>query len=229
MDRALDAAGHRTDLTGLVLEQVHGVAGVVPEQMVGPAARLALQVDVGAAEEIGLHVHLLDVQLAGHDLVVHPLVAGIEPAGVAGHGHHPGLLLHVDDPLRVRDAVGHGDLDLDVLAGLHALHRLLGVHLGGGGQDHRLDARNLQALAEVAGPVGNVELLGHLLGGLGAAADQGDDLDAVDLLDAFQVALSERPLARHDDLHAAALPLFCSWNAPVSRMMAPTAVDEAGT
>ena len=60
---------------GLVGEQVDRVRGVVPEQMVGPAARLALGVDVPAAEEIGLHVHLLDVELARHDPVVHLLVA----------------------------------------------------------------------------------------------------------------------------------------------------------
>ena len=54
-------------LAGLVREQVHGVGGVVPEQVIGPAARLAQRVHVGAPEEVGLHVHLLDVQLAGLD------------------------------------------------------------------------------------------------------------------------------------------------------------------
>ena len=59
----------------LVGEQVDGVRGVVPQQVVGPAARLAERVHVRAAEEVGLHVHLLDVELAGDDPLVHPLVA----------------------------------------------------------------------------------------------------------------------------------------------------------
>ena len=54
-------------LPRLVGEQVDGVRGVVPQQVVGPAARLAERVHVGAAEEVGLHVHLLDVELAGDD------------------------------------------------------------------------------------------------------------------------------------------------------------------
>jgi len=72
-------------------EQVHRVRGVVPQQVVGPAARLAQRVDVGAAEEVGLHIHLLDVELARRDLLVHLLVAGVEAAGVAAHGHQAGL------------------------------------------------------------------------------------------------------------------------------------------
>ena len=56
----------------LVREQVDRVRGVVPQQVVGPAARLAERVHVGAAEEVGLHVHLLDVELAGDDLACAP-------------------------------------------------------------------------------------------------------------------------------------------------------------
>ena len=52
-------------LAGLIGEQIDRMRGVVPQQMVGPAARLALGVHVRAAEEIGLHVHLLDVEFAG--------------------------------------------------------------------------------------------------------------------------------------------------------------------
>ena len=65
MHRPLDRVRKRRQLAGLVLEQIDGVAGVVPQQMIGPAARLAGRVHVGAAEEIGLHVHLLDFELAG--------------------------------------------------------------------------------------------------------------------------------------------------------------------
>ena len=148
--RPLQRVALRDRLAGLVREQVHRVAGVVPEQVVGPAARLAERVHVGAAEEVGLHVHLQHLQLAGDDLLVHPLVARVEAARVAGHRDEAGLLLHLDDRLGVRQRVGHRDLDLDVLAGAHALHRLLGVHLRGRRQDDGLDARLRQALAEVA-------------------------------------------------------------------------------
>ena len=64
-----------TILARLVVEQVDRVRRVVPQQVVGPAARLAQGVHVRAAEEVGLHVHLLDRQLAGDDLVVDVLVA----------------------------------------------------------------------------------------------------------------------------------------------------------
>jgi hypothetical protein len=65
VDRALHGVGLHDGAAGLVGEQVHRVRGVVPQQVVGPAARLAQRVHVGAAEEVGLHVHLLDVELAG--------------------------------------------------------------------------------------------------------------------------------------------------------------------
>ena len=43
---------------GLEDQQVDGAAGVVPEEMVCPASRLAEGVRVGPAEEMGLHVQL---------------------------------------------------------------------------------------------------------------------------------------------------------------------------
>ena len=52
------------DPARLIGEQIDRVRGVVPQQVVGPAARLALGVHVLAAEEIGLDVHLLDVEFA---------------------------------------------------------------------------------------------------------------------------------------------------------------------
>ena len=60
MMRAFQRIALRDGLAGLILEQIHGVAGVVPKQMIGPTARLAGRVHVGAPEEIGLHIHLLD-------------------------------------------------------------------------------------------------------------------------------------------------------------------------
>ena len=78
-------------LPRLVGEQVDGVRGVVPQQVVGPAARLAERVHVRAAEEVGLHVHLLDVEFAAPDPLAHPLVARVEAARVAAHRDLAGL------------------------------------------------------------------------------------------------------------------------------------------
>ena len=116
-------------LAGLIGEQIHGVAGVVPQQMIGPAARLAERVGVGAAEEVGLHVHLQDLQFAGQDAFVDPLMTGIEAARMAGHGDDAGFPLHAHQPFGVGERVGHGDFDHDVLAGAHALLALRRVHL----------------------------------------------------------------------------------------------------
>ena len=62
MDRPLDRVGLHDRRAGLIGEQVDRMRGVVPEQVVGPRARLAERVHVGAAEEVGLHVHLLDME-----------------------------------------------------------------------------------------------------------------------------------------------------------------------
>ncbi len=105
----------------LIGEQVDRVRGMVPEQVIGPGARLAERVHVGAAEEIGLHVHLLDMEFAGEDPLVHELVARVEAARVADHGDEAGLLLRRDHRLGVLEAVGERDLDLHMLAGLQAL------------------------------------------------------------------------------------------------------------
>ena len=165
--RALHAASNAGRLARLVREQVDRVAGMVPEQVIGPAARLAERIHVGAAEEIGLHVHLQHLELAGLDLLVDPLVAGIEAARVAGHGDEARLLLHRDDLLGIREVVRHRDLDLHVLAGVHALDGLGGMHLRGRGEQHGVEARLLQALGEVARPVRDAELLCDFLRGVG--------------------------------------------------------------
>ena len=201
MRRALQRIALRDVLPGLVGEEVHRVAGVMPQQVVRPAARLAERVHVGAAEEVGLHVHLQHLQLAGLDALVHPLVARIEAAGVARHGDQAGFLLHLHDHLGVVHRVGHRDLYLDVLARAHALHGLLGVHLGGRGQDGRLDAGLRQALREVGGPVRDAVLLGDFPGGVGAAARERRDLDARDVLHCFDVLDAERALPCHADFH----------------------------
>ena len=75
MQRPLQRVHDRRHLARLVVEQIDGVARVVPQQMIGPAARLAFEIDVLAAEEIRLHDELLELQLALLDSVVRPIGA----------------------------------------------------------------------------------------------------------------------------------------------------------
>ncbi len=116
------------DLTGLVLEQIDRMTGVVPEQVIGPAPRLAFGVQVAAAEKESLHVQVLQRQLARLDLSVNPLMTGIEAPRVSNHGNQPGLFLHGNHALRIRKRLGHRDLNLDVFAGAHHLDRLFRVN-----------------------------------------------------------------------------------------------------
>ena len=92
MDRPLHRVAIGNGLAGLILEQVDGVGGVVPEQMVGPASRIARRVDVLAPEEIGLHVHLLNLQLASLDFLMDVLMARVEAPHVAAHRGDSSLL-----------------------------------------------------------------------------------------------------------------------------------------
>ena len=97
MDRAFDGVG-RHDAPCLIGEEIDRMRGVVPQQMVRPRTRLALGVDVAAAEEIGLHIHLLDVEFASGNAVVHILVAGVKATGMADHAGLAGFLgdaLHI--------------------------------------------------------------------------------------------------------------------------------------
>jgi hypothetical protein len=118
-------------------EQINGVRRVVPEQAIGPRPCLALRVHVLAAEETGLEVHLLNGELARDDPVVNVVMARIEAPGVAHHADQAGFPLFGEHRFRIGEAVGERDFDLDVLAGVHALDRLGGVHLGG---VHRITA-----------------------------------------------------------------------------------------
>ena len=127
MDQAFDRVGLHDRRAALIGEEIDRVRRVMPEQVVGPGARLAERVHVGAAEEVGLHIHLLDVERAGQNPLVHILVARVEAARMANHGDEASLLLSREDGLGIREAVGERDLDLDVLAGVKALNGLGGV------------------------------------------------------------------------------------------------------
>src|SRR5262245_56346039 len=204
MDRALHRVAVGDGLAGLVLEQIDGVGGVMPEQMVGPAARIAGRVDVLPPEEVGLHVHLLDLELALLDALVHPLVARIEAAHVPAHGSDAGLLGDLHQLLGVLDAVGDRDLDQHVLAGAHHLLALAEMHLGGRGEDHRVGT--LDAFREVAGVMRHTVFLGDLRGGVLVAADQRRDFHFGDALERVEMLLTEGALAGDTDFHR--LPLL---------------------
>ena len=180
-------------LAGLVLEEVHGVRRVVPEQVIRPGARLAERVRVAATEEIGLHVHLLDPELAAPDAPMDPLVRRVESPRVTDHADAAGVMLHACDLARVRPVVGERDLDLHVLAGPHALDGLRGVQLRRCRQDHGVDAGPVERLGELRGDVRDAEFRGNFARLLERAADQRDDLDAADDLDRLQVLLAKAP------------------------------------
>jgi hypothetical protein len=115
------------------------VGGVVPQQVVGPAARLAQRVHVAAAEEVGLHVHLLDVELAGSDLLVDPLVAGVEAPGVAAHGDQAGDFSRPGTTSSPSLSTSHSGISTcTCLPALQAGQGLAGVHLGWGAEDDRV-------------------------------------------------------------------------------------------
>ena len=135
MNRALHRIGFDDGTAALVSEQIHRVGRVVPQQVIGPAACLAQGVHVGAAKKVGLHIHLLDVEFTGLDFVVHPLVAGVETAGVTHHGNETCFFLHTQNFLTLFVHIAQRNLHLHVLASLQACQGLAGVHLCGRAQD----------------------------------------------------------------------------------------------
>ena len=184
----------------LIGEEVDGVRRMVPQQMIGPRARLAERVHVGAAEEIGLHVHLIDMELAGQNLLVDKLMARVEATGVAAHRDEPGALLHRDDGFRVLQTVGERNLDLHMLAGFHALQRLRGVHLGRRRQNDGVELRELEAVGKIGRHVTDAVIGRGLLRLVELAADQRDDFDPVDQLDPVEMLEAEGAGARQRDL-----------------------------
>src|ERR1700676_3286939 len=85
MMRALDRIGDRDFLTRLVAEQVDGVRGVMPEEMIGPRARLPQGIYILATKKIGLNIHLQDLEFAVLDSLMHPLMRRVEPPGMPDH------------------------------------------------------------------------------------------------------------------------------------------------
>jgi hypothetical protein len=152
---------------------------------------------------------------------------------MADHADEAGLLLLGVDRLRVGPAIGHRDLDLHVLAGLHALDRLRGVDLRRRAEDRRVGVGARQRLAQISRHIGNAVFLGYLLGRLQSPTDQRDALHAVNFLDPVQMLLSERACARENDFHFNSLRISYVFSGSrhewFSRIICPTAVFDAGT
>jgi hypothetical protein len=149
--------------------------------------RLAEGVRVRAAEEIRLHVHLLNLELALDDSLMNPLVRRIEAARVADHANESCFLLCLGDSLRVRQTVGERDLDLHVLACAQASDALRGMHLRRRAENHRIDVFARERLVEIRGDVLDAEFGGDAAGLLELATDERNDLDAIDLLQRLEV------------------------------------------
>ena len=233
VNRALDGVGFHHFAAGLVLEQINGMRGVVPQQMVGPRTRFTLGVGVGAAEEIGLNVHLLDIQFTRGDFVVYPLVAGIEAAGVADHGDEAGFFLHFQHFFGICPRVGQRNFHLYVFAGAQALQGLRGVHLGGGTQDHGIQFGKGQGGSQIIGNETDAVFVGNGLGFGHVATDQGDDFYIRDVFDAVEVFFAESAGTGEgyfDGFHKySCLRGKADYSAGASSIRWPTAVLEAGT
>ena len=121
----------------------------MPQQMVGPGTSFAKRIGVCATEEEGLYIHVLDRELAGLDLVVHPLVRWVEATNVADHTHLAGTFLSLDNGFCISQVVGERNLDEYVFAGFHACDCLAGVHLRGCCQNHRIDSVERQRIGQV--------------------------------------------------------------------------------
>ena len=120
------------------------------------------------------------------------LVARIEAAGMARHGDEPGSLLRRHDPLGVPNAVGEGDLDLDVSPASKALGSP--GRRASGSASPKITASRPGSFSVSASSVvawATPYFLCRLLGLVELAPDQRDHLDPVDLLDAVEMLEAE--------------------------------------
>ena len=120
MNRALHGVGFDDGAAALVGEQIHCVCGVVPEQVIGPAAGLAECIHIGSAKKISLHIELLEIESAGADLLIDVLVTGVKTPGVATHGDQPSGFLQSDYLLGALEGISQRNFYLHMLARLQA-------------------------------------------------------------------------------------------------------------
>ena len=97
--------------------------------MVGPTTGLTLGIQVAAAKEVSLSIHLLDVELARINPLFHPLVTRIEAPDMSHHTNNTCTLLRCDHLLCIFKTVSHWNFAERVFARLHRQNGLLTVHL----------------------------------------------------------------------------------------------------
>ena len=182
MNRTLHGADFRGGFSGLIMKDIDGVAGVMPQQMIRPAARFAFGIHVRAPEEERLHDEMLQLQLAGLDLLMNPLMTRIEAAGVAAHGDQPGFFLNGENFFGVGQRIGNRNFDFDVFSGAHALDGLFGVDLRRRGQNDSFDAGPGDGFVEIGGPVRNAVFFRDGFCGFGGSAVNADNFDVFDAL-----------------------------------------------
>ena len=199
VDRPLQGVRLHDRRPGLVGEQVDGVSGVVPQEVVGPRPGLPQGIEVLSAEEVGLHVHLLQGELAGGDPAVHPLVARVEAPGVADHPDQAALLLDAQARLGVAQRVGQGDLHLHVLPRRQAGLRLFGVQRRRRREDDGVDVVHREHVVERRDGAVDAVLRGEGCGAVEGARHDGGDLDPVDAVQGRDVLGAERPTAGEGD------------------------------
>ena len=186
------------------MEQIDGVTGVMPQQVIGPTARFSGGIHIGAAEEVGLHIHLLDFEFTLADPAVHPLVTGIEAAHVSGHCHDARIARDFGQRLRVLHIVGNRNLDQHMLAGAHHLLALCPVHLGGRGENDRIGAGN--PFRKIIPPMRDAVFARDFPGARGITANQRHYLDIRNAFQRIQVLLAECALTGDTNFHHR--PLF---------------------
>ena len=192
-NRPLQGVGLDDRAACLIREQIHRVRGMVPEQMVGPAAGVAKRVHIGATEEEGLHVQMLERELARNNSPMDPLVARIESAGMPNHGDETCALLQREYGTGVCQLIGERNLDLYMFACPQALHCLRSMHLGRRTQNDRIEARQREALGKLGRAMPDPEALCHQPRWLELATDERHHLDPIDLLNRLEVLDPECP------------------------------------
>ena len=200
------------------LREIDGVATVMPEEVVDPRARLAVHVQVRAAEEVRLDDHVMQVEGALADPPVDFAVRARKPPSVGDHADFARLALRVQHPLCVGEIKAHRNLDLDVLALRQGEQRLLAVLFGGGRQNDRIDTGPLDTGGEVRRLKRNIPLLREFPAAFVGAAGNRHHFHAVNFFQRLHVNGAHRSGTRQTNLHRDASipflpfpPFFSHW------------------
>ena len=113
----------------------------------------------------------------------------------------PVRFCEIGDGLRIGQLIGERNLDLHVLAGVHALDRLRGVQLRRRAQDGGGDARARQRVGEIRGGVRHAILARDFFSGRQLSTDDRHHFDAVDQFARIEMLLAEGADACDNDLH----------------------------